>query len=54
MREWWRTILENQKGAAMPEYALLLTLIAAALVTVVYALGQEVLALYVSFTNNFP
>ena len=45
--------LKNEKGATAVEYAILASLIAAAIVGVVAAMGTQVLALYQSVVGKF-
>lgn len=44
----------TEKGQGLVEYALILLLIAIAVVAVVGAFGQQLLATYQSFLNEFP
>jgi len=53
-RTWLRTVIKDEKGQDLAEYALLIALIAIVVISVVAALGNQINGVFNKIKSNLP
>ena len=53
-RTWLRTVIKDEKGQDLAEYALLIALIAIVVIAVVAALGNQINGVFNKIKSNLP
>jgi len=52
LRAWLRTVIKDERGQDLAEYALLIALIAIVAIAAVTSLGQEISRVFISIANT--